>query len=255
MIAVGDRHLERPSHGVCTSTSDFEIGEEQLKDTAGQDVEPTLAHTRRLQALSCQKWRSAIRKRDFERARQIMASKKPPLESRAALAPPPPPPPLPPSGGAALNILTYVPMPADLLHVKGIYRVEQLNALAQVVAHKEGDPTILHVVLHEGSELDVSALEWYAQDGPHDMFEKPPTPTHEKCTTDRKKLEELKKHAERWLAAYESAELYRKVENQAPDAAHIPQEDGDELEDGDLEVEIVSDDSDCDVTESVILSG
>ena len=64
------------------------------------------------------------------------------------------------------------------------------------------------------------------------------------CTTDKKKLEELKKHAERWLAAYEGAELYRKVENQAPDAAHIPQEDGDELEDGDLEVEIVSDDSD-----------
>jgi hypothetical protein len=53
----------------------------------------------------------------------------------------------------------------------------------------------------------------------------------------------LKKHAERWLAAYESAELYRKAENQAPDAAHIPQEDEDELEDGDLEVEIVSDDS------------
>ena len=48
---------------------DFEIGEEQLKDTAGQDVEPTLAHTRRLQALCCQKWRSAIRKRDFEGAR------------------------------------------------------------------------------------------------------------------------------------------------------------------------------------------
>ena len=57
----------------------------------------------------------------------------------------------------------------------------------------------------------------------------------------------MKKHAERWLAAYESAELYRKAENQAPDAAHIPQEDEDELEDeledGDLEVEIVSDDS------------
>jgi hypothetical protein len=150
----------------------------------------------------------------------------------------------PPSGGAALNILTYVPLPPALLHVKGIYRVEQLNALAQVVAHKEGDLTVLHVVLHEGSELDVSASEWYAQDGPHDLFEDPPTPTHEKCTTDRKKLEELKKHAERWLAAYESAELYRKVENQAPDAAHIPQEDGDELEDGDLEVEIVSDNSD-----------
>jgi len=148
-----------------------------------------------------------------------------------------------PSGGAALNILSYVPMPADLLQVKGIYRVKRLNALAQVMAHKKCDPTILRVVLHEGSELDVSASEWYAQDGPHDLFEKPPTPTHEKCTKDKKKLEELKKHAERWLAAYESAELYRKAENQAPDAAHIPQEDEDELEDGDLEVEIVSDDS------------
>ena len=42
---------------------------------------------------------------------------------------------------------------------------------------------------------------------------------------------------------YEGAELYRKAENQAPDAAHIPQEDEDELEDGDIEVEIVSDDS------------
>ncbi len=161
-----------------------------------------------------------------------------------------------PSGGAALNILSYVPMPADLLQVKGIYRVKRrrgwgwggggrwLNALAQVMAHKKCDPTVLHVVLHEGSELDVSASEWYAQDGPHDLFEKPPTPTHETCTKDKKKLEELKKHAERWLAAYESAELYRKAENQAPDAAHIPQEDEDELEDGDLEVEIVSDDSD-----------
>ena len=179
---------------------DFEIGEEQLKETAGrQDVEPTLAHTSRLQALCCRNWRSAIRKRDFDGARRIMASKKqtnekrpPPLEARAALAPPPP---LPPSGDAALNILSYVPMPADLLHVKGIYSVERLDALAQVVAHKEGDLTVLHVILHEGSELDVSASEWYAEDGPHDLFEKRPTPTHEKCTTDKKKLEELKKHA------------------------------------------------------------
>jgi len=47
-----------------------------------------------------------------------------------------------------------------------------------------------------------------------------------------------------WLTAYVSAELYRRAENQAPDAAHIPQEDEDELDDGDQEVEIVSDDSD-----------
>ena len=112
------------------------------------------------------------------------------------------------------------------------------------MAHKKSDPTVLHVVLHEGSELDLSASEWYAAGGPHELFEQPPTATHENCIKDRKKLEELKKHAERWLAAYQSAELYRRAESQAPDAAHIPQEDEDELEDGDQEIEIVSDDSD-----------
>jgi hypothetical protein len=95
-----------------------------------------------------------------------------------------------------------------------------------------------------GSELDVSAAEWYAPGGPHELFKNPPTSTHEKCTKDKKKVELLKKHAERWLAVYESAEQYRKAEHQAPDATHISQEDEDELEDGDLEVEIVSDDID-----------
>ena len=54
----------------------FEIGEQELESTAGQDVEPTLADMRRLQALCCQKWRSAIRKVDFEGACRIMESKR-----------------------------------------------------------------------------------------------------------------------------------------------------------------------------------
>jgi hypothetical protein len=50
----------------------FEIGEEQLTDATGQDDAPTVDHTRRLQALCCQDWRSPIRKSEFEKARQII---------------------------------------------------------------------------------------------------------------------------------------------------------------------------------------
>jgi hypothetical protein len=60
--------------------------DEQLKDATGQDTAPTVDHTRRLQALCCQQWRSAIRQSQFEQARQIIenidkkiAQKKQPL--------------------------------------------------------------------------------------------------------------------------------------------------------------------------------
>jgi hypothetical protein len=53
-------------------SDNFEIGEEQLTDATGQAVAPTVDHTRRLQALCCQDWISAIRKSEFEKACQII---------------------------------------------------------------------------------------------------------------------------------------------------------------------------------------
>jgi hypothetical protein len=50
----------------------FEIGEAKLTDATGQDIAPTVDHTRRLQALCCQQWRRAIRQSQFEQARQII---------------------------------------------------------------------------------------------------------------------------------------------------------------------------------------